>query len=59
MATDKAGNSRELRLAYTLKDVKYKKSTIPVSDDFIQGKSRPFWPTSGHAREVRRIFLSR
>jgi murein DD-endopeptidase MepM/ murein hydrolase activator NlpD len=41
VATDKAGNSRELRLAYTLKDVKYKKSTIPVSDDFIQGKVAP------------------
>jgi murein DD-endopeptidase MepM/ murein hydrolase activator NlpD len=41
MATDKAGNSRELRLAYVLKDVKYKKSTIPISDDFIQGKVAP------------------
>jgi len=41
VATDKAGNSRELRLAYTLKDVKYKKSTIPLSDDFIQGKVAP------------------
>ena len=41
VATDKAGNSRELRLAYTLKDVKYKKSTIPVSDDFIQTKVAP------------------
>jgi murein DD-endopeptidase MepM/ murein hydrolase activator NlpD len=41
VATDKAGNSRELRLAYTLKDVKYKKSSIPVSDDFIQAKVAP------------------
>ncbi|MET0500313.1 MAG: M23 family metallopeptidase [Candidatus Binatia bacterium] len=41
VATDKAGNSRELRLAYTLKDVKYKKSSIPISDDFIQGKVAP------------------
>jgi murein DD-endopeptidase MepM/ murein hydrolase activator NlpD len=41
MATDKAGNSREQRLAYILKDVKYKKSTIPISDDFIQGKVAP------------------
>jgi murein DD-endopeptidase MepM/ murein hydrolase activator NlpD len=30
-----------MRLAYTLKDVKYKKSTIPVSDDFIQAKVAP------------------
>ncbi|MGB7949328.1 MAG: M23 family metallopeptidase [Candidatus Binatia bacterium] len=41
IATDKAGNSRELRLTYTLKDVKYKKSTIPISDDFIQDKVAP------------------
>jgi murein DD-endopeptidase MepM/ murein hydrolase activator NlpD len=41
VATDKAGNSREMRLAYTLKDVRYKKSTIPVSDDFIQAKVAP------------------
>jgi murein DD-endopeptidase MepM/ murein hydrolase activator NlpD len=38
IATDKAGNSRQLRLAYTLKGVSYKKSTISLSDDFIQGK---------------------
>jgi murein DD-endopeptidase MepM/ murein hydrolase activator NlpD len=41
VATDKAGNSRELRLAYTLKNVKYKKSTIAITDDFIQGKVAP------------------
>jgi murein DD-endopeptidase MepM/ murein hydrolase activator NlpD len=38
IATDKAGNSRQLRLAYTLKGVSYKKSTISLTDDFIQGK---------------------
>jgi murein DD-endopeptidase MepM/ murein hydrolase activator NlpD len=38
IATDKAGNSRQLRLAYTLKGVSYKKSTIALNDDFIQGK---------------------
>ena len=41
VATDKAGNSREMRLTYTLKDVRYKKSTIPISDDFIQAKVAP------------------
>ena len=41
VATDKAGNSREMRLAYTLKDIRYKKSTIPISDDFIQAKVAP------------------
>ena len=41
VAIDKAGNSKELRLAYTLKNVKYKKSSIPITDDFIQGKVAP------------------
>jgi murein DD-endopeptidase MepM/ murein hydrolase activator NlpD len=41
VATDKAGNSRELRLAYTLKNVKYKKSTIQISDDFLHNKVTP------------------
>ena len=36
VATDKAGNSKELPLAYELKDVKYKKSTIALSDAFLQ-----------------------
>jgi murein DD-endopeptidase MepM/ murein hydrolase activator NlpD len=41
IATDKAGNSRELRLAYTLKNVKYKKSTIQISEDFLRNKVTP------------------
>jgi murein DD-endopeptidase MepM/ murein hydrolase activator NlpD len=41
VATDKAGNERRMTLAYTLKDVRYKKSIIPVSDEFIQAKVAP------------------
>jgi murein DD-endopeptidase MepM/ murein hydrolase activator NlpD len=41
VASDKAGNAREMALAYTLKGVKYKKSTIPISDEFIQSKIAP------------------
>jgi murein DD-endopeptidase MepM/ murein hydrolase activator NlpD len=41
VATDKAGNTREMRLAYELKNVKYKKSTINVSDSFLQNKVAP------------------
>lgn len=41
IATDKAGNTRQIALAYTLKNVRYKKSTITVSDDFIQQKVAP------------------
>jgi murein DD-endopeptidase MepM/ murein hydrolase activator NlpD len=38
VATDKAGNTRELPLVYELKDVKYRKSTIQLSDRFLQTK---------------------
>jgi murein DD-endopeptidase MepM/ murein hydrolase activator NlpD len=41
VATDKAGNSRETRLAYELKNVKYRKSTIDISDNFLQNKIVP------------------
>ena len=41
VATDKAGNTRTVKLSYTLKDVRYKKSTIPISDEFIQSKVAP------------------
>jgi murein DD-endopeptidase MepM/ murein hydrolase activator NlpD len=41
VATDKAGNTRQMKLSYTLKDVRYKKSTIPISDEFIQSKVAP------------------
>ncbi len=41
VATDKAGNTREMRLAYELKDVRYRKSTLPLSDGFLQNKVAP------------------
>src|SRR5262249_32093219 len=41
IATDKAGNTRELRLAYELKNVRYKKSTLAISDAFLQNKVAP------------------
>src|SRR5262249_11463359 len=41
VATDKAGNTREMRIAYELKNVKYKKSTIALSDAFLQNKVAP------------------
>ena len=36
IATDKAGNTREMPLVYELKNVRYRKSTIPISDNFLQ-----------------------
>ena len=41
VATDKAGNTRETRLAYELKNVRYKKSTLAVSASFLQNKVAP------------------
>lgn len=40
-ATDRAGNTRELRLAYELKDVRYRKSTIALTEGFVQNKVAP------------------
>ncbi len=41
VATDRAGNAREMRLAYELKNVKYRKSTLAISDSFLQNKVAP------------------
>jgi len=41
VATDRAGNTRELRIGYELKDVKYRKSTLAVSDAYLQNKVAP------------------
>ncbi len=41
VVTDKAGNAKDMPVVYELKNVKYKKSTIAVSDNFLQGKVAP------------------
>jgi murein DD-endopeptidase MepM/ murein hydrolase activator NlpD len=41
VATDKAGNTRQMALAYEIKNVKYKKSTIAISESFLQNKVAP------------------
>jgi len=41
VSTDKAGNTREMPLAYELKDVKYRKSTIALSDGFLRNTVSP------------------
>lgn len=56
VATDKAGNTREMRLAYELKNVNYRKSTIAISDTFIQNKVAPLLndvsARQGSAKEI-------
>jgi murein DD-endopeptidase MepM/ murein hydrolase activator NlpD len=41
VATDKAGNTRDMPLVYELKNVKYRKSTIAISDNFLQARVAP------------------
>ena len=47
VVTDRAGNAREMRLAYELKNVNYRKSTLPVSDGFLQNKVAPLLADAG------------
>lgn len=58
-ATDKAGNTREMKLVYNLKEVKYKKSTIQLSDGFIQNKVTPLvTDVATRQKSIREIFIS-
>jgi len=41
VANDKAGNTRQMPLVYELKNVNYRKSTIPISESFLQNKVAP------------------
>jgi len=49
-ATDKAGNTRQMPLAYELKNVQYKKSIIALTDGFLQAKVAPLLK-DGEARQ--------
>ncbi|HYY24732.1 MAG TPA: M23 family metallopeptidase [Candidatus Udaeobacter sp.] len=58
VATDKAGNIRQMKLSYTLKDVRYKKSTIPISDEFIQSKVAPLVNDVGARQQApKEVFI--
>jgi murein DD-endopeptidase MepM/ murein hydrolase activator NlpD len=59
VATDKAGNTREMRLSYELKNVRYKKSTIAVSDNFYQNKVVPLLKdVSKRNGSVKDVFIA-
>ncbi len=59
VATDKAGNAAEMRLSYELKNVKYKKSTIAVSDSFFQNKVVPLLKdVSKRGGSVKDVFVA-
>ncbi|MCC7484045.1 MAG: M23 family metallopeptidase [Burkholderiales bacterium] len=58
VATDRAGNTREMRLVYELKNVRYRKSTIAISDAFIQNKIAPLLRDEGARQGTpKEIFL--
>jgi murein DD-endopeptidase MepM/ murein hydrolase activator NlpD len=58
IATDKAGNTREMRLVYELRNVNYKKSTIAISDAFVQNKVAPLLnDVSARQGSAKEIFL--
>jgi murein DD-endopeptidase MepM/ murein hydrolase activator NlpD len=58
VATDKAGNTREMPLVYELKNVRYKKSTIAISENFLQTKIAPLLSDVGARQGTPRdVFL--
>jgi len=57
VATDRAGNSGEMPLAYTLKNVKYRKSTIRISDSFIQKVAHLLSDPSARQGSPKEIFV--
>jgi len=59
VATDQAGNTRELRLAYELKDFRYRKSTLPISEGFVQNKVAPLVAdASSRQGALRDVFVA-
>lgn len=58
VATDKAGNKREMALAYELKGVKYRKSTIALNDGFLQNKVAPLADAASRQGSPKDVFVA-
>jgi len=59
VATDRAGNTRELRLAYELKNVGYRKSTIALTETFLQNKVAPLLgETAARQGSPKEVFMA-
>src|SRR6185295_1466048 len=58
VATDKAGNTKEMALAYELKNVKYKKSTIALSESFLQNKVVPLADAGARQGSPKEVFVA-
>jgi murein DD-endopeptidase MepM/ murein hydrolase activator NlpD len=59
VAEDGAGNARQVGLSYTLKGVRYRKSTLSVDDQFIQSKVAPLLDSrsAGGEADPKTVFL--
>lgn len=58
VAEDAAGNSKEVGFSYRLKNVRYRKSTLNVSDDFIERKVIPILgDNSSQNGDLKDVFL--
>jgi len=58
VATDKAGNKREMTLVYELKNVNYRKSTIALNEGFLQNKVAPLADASARQGSPKEIFVA-
>jgi murein DD-endopeptidase MepM/ murein hydrolase activator NlpD len=58
MATDRAGNTRQMSLAYELKNVKYRKSSIALSESFLQNKVAPLAEPEARQKPPKELFLA-
>ena len=58
VATDRAGNSRQMSIAYELKNVKYRKSTIAISEAFMQNKVAPLAEASARQGSPKEVFVA-
>jgi murein DD-endopeptidase MepM/ murein hydrolase activator NlpD len=58
IAEDAAGNSKETGFSYRLKNVKYRKSNLNVSDDFIERKAAPILGSNpSQSGDLKDVFL--
>ena len=57
IATDKAGNTREMPLVYELKNVKYRKSTIQLTDNFLQKVTPLLSDAAARQGSAKEVFI--
>jgi murein DD-endopeptidase MepM/ murein hydrolase activator NlpD len=58
VSTDKAGNTRQMPLVYELKNVKYRKSTIALSERFLNEKIVPLAKDMAPGASPKEVFVA-